>query len=185
MERLAPAGVRREALCPAYGLAEATVFVTSTDPERAPRTVHVDPIALQTGSVMPARDGEASVALVSCGRAVGQHLAIVDPDSRTRLPEGQVGEIWLNGPNVAHGYWSEQETQDTFDATLRQAGELPVEGWLRTEDLGVLLDGEVYVTGRIKDLIIIDGRNLYPQDIERTIQETDNAIARADSPRSP
>ncbi len=178
VDRLAPAGVRREALCPAYGLAEATVFVTSTDPARAPQVAYVDPVALQTGSVTPAREGEPSVALVSCGRAVGQHLAIVDPDTRERLADGQVGEIWLHGPNVAHGYWTTPEGADTFDAQLVGAGDLPATGWLRTEDLGTLIDGELYVTGRIKDLIIIDGRNLYPQDIERTIQESDDAIAR-------
>lgn len=178
VERLAPAGVRREALCPAYGLAEATVFVTSTDPERAPRVVYADPIALQTGAVTLAQDGDASVALVSCGRAVGQHLAIVDPDTRERLDDGQVGEIWLNGPNIAHGYWTASDGADTFDAELLGARDLPTTGWLRTEDLGTLIDGELYVTGRIKDLIIIDGRNLYPQDIERTIQESDDAIAR-------
>lgn len=178
VERLQPAGVRREALCPAYGLAEATVFVTSTDPERAPRVLFADPIALQTGSVVPAGDGVSSVALVSCGRAVGQHLAIVDPATRTRLGDGRVGEIWLNGPNVAHGYWKATEGPDTFDADLVNAGDLPTTGWLRTEDLGALIDGELYVTGRIKDLIIIDGRNLYPQDIERTIQESHDAIAR-------
>lgn len=179
-EAYAPQGVQRKALRPTYGLAEATVLVSVTPHGEEPTIVTVDSQALQQGIVtteVPA-DGR-TVQLVSSGRAVEQHLAIVDPDTREDLGEGKVGEIWVNGVNVGQGYWQKQaETDALFGAKLENpTGDLPAEGWLRTEDLGVLLDGKVFVTGRIKDLIIVDGRNIYPHDIEYSVEESHDAIA--------
>jgi acyl-CoA synthetase (AMP-forming)/AMP-acid ligase II len=97
-------------------------------------------------------------------------IAIVDPDALVQCPDGEVGEIWVSGPSVAQGYWNQaQETEHTFQASLADTGEGP---FLRTGDLGFLKDGELYITGRLKDLIIIDGRNLYPQDIEWTVEKS-------------
>lgn len=114
--------------------------------------------------------GAASHLLVSCGvDRSGRQIRIVHPDSGIACAEGQVGEIWVSGPCVAQGYWQrEQESRETFQASLGGTGEGP---FLRTVDLGFLKDGELFVTGRLKDLIIIRGRNHYPHDIERTVEE--------------
>jgi fatty acid CoA ligase FadD32 len=166
-------GLRPGAQSPGYGLAEATVFVTAAADDAPPKIVTVDRDALTQGVVTV--DGDAS--LVSCGRPVGQLVAIVDPETRTERPDGRVGEIWVHGPNVADGYWGDPErSQETFGAELADAGELPSGPWLRTGDHGVIHEGELYVTGRIKDLIIVDGRNHYPQDIELTVQEAHPAV---------
>jgi len=118
--------------------------------------------------------------LVSCGQvARSQWAVIVDPDAHIELADGDVGEIWLHGANVARRYWSRPETsRQTFDATLRRRaqagshadGSAAGAAWLRTGDLGVYLDGELYVTGRRADMIVVDGRHHYPQDIEATAQ---------------
>jgi acyl-CoA synthetase (AMP-forming)/AMP-acid ligase II len=114
--------------------------------------------------------GAASHLLVSCGvDRSRRQIRIVHPDSGIACAEGQVGEIWVSGPCVAQGYWQrEQESRETFQASLGGTGEGP---FLRTVDLGFLKDGELFVTGRLKDLIIIRGRNHYPHDIERTVEE--------------
>ena len=174
-----PYGLQRKALRPTYGLAEATVLVSVTPPGELPTIVDVDSSALQQGRAdTTISDGGRSVPLVSSGRAAQQHLAIVDPDTRELQPEGSIGEIWVNGENVGQGYWEKPaETAAVFGARLEHPGDLPADGWLRTEDLGVLLDGRVFVTGRIKDLIIVDGRNIYPHDIEYTVEQAHDAIA--------
>jgi acyl-CoA synthetase (AMP-forming)/AMP-acid ligase II len=148
----APCGFRPETFFPCYGLAEATLFVTGGPKAAAP--------------VVRQFDGARPV--VGCGRTwPGQEVRIVDPDSRTVRPDGEVGEIWLRGPSVAAGYWNRPaETDETFRTRLAP-GEGP---FLRTGDLGVLDAGELFVTGRTKDLIVIRGRNHYPQDIEATVQ---------------
>ncbi|MGV9362186.1 fatty acyl-AMP ligase [Amycolatopsis sp. NPDC003731] len=167
----AAAGYRPEMTRPAYGLAEATVFVT-TGPAAAPRVTTFDRDALATGAARPAADG---VRLVACGTPAGQLVALVDPDNAVVLPDGSVGEIWVHGPNVGDGYWQKPlESTETFGARL--AGGLPEGPWLRTGDLGVRHDGELYIAGRIKDLIIVDGRNHYPQDVEATAASTDPGI---------
>ncbi|WP_410565510.1 fatty acyl-AMP ligase [Amycolatopsis sp. cmx-4-61] len=167
----ADAGYRPEMTRPAYGLAEATVFVT-TGPAAVPRVTTFDRDALATGTGRPAGDG---VRLVACGTPAGQLVAVVDPDHAVVLPDGSVGEIWVHGPNVGDGYWQKPlESTETFGARL--AGGLPEGPWLRTGDLGVRHDGELYIAGRIKDLIIVDGRNHYPQDVEATAAAADAAI---------
>lgn len=114
---------------------------------------------------------------MSCGRPSGQIVAIVDPETRAEQPDGRVGEIWVHGPNTASGYWRNSErSQDTFGGELAEPGGLPSGPWMRTGDYGVVHEGELYVTGRIKDLIIVDGRNHYPQDIEVTAQEAHPAV---------
>ncbi|MEQ0565627.1 fatty acyl-AMP ligase [Amycolatopsis sp. NEAU-NG30] len=165
----AAAGYRPEKTRPAYGLAEATVFVT-TGPAAAPRVTTFDRDALATGTARPAADG---VRLVACGVPAGQEVALVDRETGTALPDGEVGEIWVHGPNVGAGYWRKPlESTETFGARL--AGDK--RPWLRTGDLGVRYEGELYIAGRIKDLIIVDGRNHYPQDVEATAASADPAI---------
>ncbi|RSN16796.1 acyl-CoA synthetase [Streptomyces sp. WAC 05977] len=159
---------------PAYGLAEATVFVT-TGPGVPPRVTTFDRAALGAGT---ARQAETGLRLVACGVPVGQHVALVDPETGVALEDGAVGEIWVHGPNVGTGYWQKPlESTETFGARLTgDHGDLPTGPWLRTGDLGVRYDGEVYIAGRIKDLLIVDGRNHYPQDVEATAASADRDI---------
>jgi fatty acid CoA ligase FadD32 len=152
---------------PAYGLAEAVVFVTSAPIDTEPTITHFDRHALTTGVLRPATDDSAT-ELVSCGPPRGQTVVIADPAGNPLAP-GLIGEICIAGPNVTRGYWSNPaRTAETFNATLTD-GTGP---WLRTGDLGTLYAGELYVTGRLKDLIIIDGRNHHPEDLEATIHAT-------------
>ncbi len=169
----APCGFRREAFYPCYGLAEATLFVTGGSPGEPPVVGSVDAAALERNLAVEALDGApGSRLLVGCGRAAaGQAVAIVDPETRAPRAAGQVGEIWVAGPSVAAGYWGRpEETERTFGARL---GGGP---FLRTGDLGFLAGGELFVTGRLKDLIILRGRNHYPQDLERTAEASHPAL---------
>lgn len=177
-DTFAAAGLRPGAQGPGYGLAEATVFVTVAADDVPPKIITVDREALGQGIVKLCEpDAERTNSLVSCGRPMGQLVAIVDPETQVEEPEGRVGEIWVHGPNVSPGYWRNSErSQDTFGGVLSDPGSLPAGPWMRSGDYGVVFDGELYVTGRIKDLIIVDGRNHYPQDIELTVQEAHPAI---------
>ncbi|WP_237291374.1 fatty acyl-AMP ligase [Streptomyces sp. Sge12] len=162
-ERFAPAGFRPEALYPCYGLAEATLVVSGG----APGTPHVrkdfDRTALERDQVLRAGSGERARTLVGCGTPVDVDVRIVDPLTHRELPAGAVGEIWLRGYSVARGYWRRPaESVHTFLASLN--GE--ESNFLRTGDLGMLEDGQLFVTGRLKEVIIINGRNVYPQDVE-------------------
>ncbi|MEU7600778.1 fatty acyl-AMP ligase [Streptomyces sp. NPDC041003] len=162
-ERFAPAGFRPEALYPCYGLAEATLVVSGG----VPGTPHVsrdfDKTALQRDQVLRAGSGQDVKTLIGCGTPVDVEVRIVDPLTHRELPGGAVGEIWLRGYSVARGYWRRPtETAHTFLASLN--GE--ESNFLRTGDLGMLEEGELFVTGRLKEVIIINGRNVYPQDIE-------------------
>ncbi|WP_066063680.1 fatty acyl-AMP ligase [Frankia sp. EI5c] len=229
VETFGPLGLRPEALCPSYGLAEATVYVCGAASGVAQLPVLFDAAALATGTAVPVEateqggaaggEGAARVtALLSCGVPVGQHIAIVDPQSRQVCPVGTVGEIWTRGPNVARAYHQQPDrsavtfgqrlarppdappaapSTDTGTASgtgtaadTRRVAVLPADwprggwqedgwqedGWLRTGDLGMVHDGALYVTGRLKDLIVIDGRNHYPQDIEATVEAAHEAV---------
>jgi acyl-CoA synthetase (AMP-forming)/AMP-acid ligase II len=166
LEVFGPHGFRREAYRPSYGLAEATVYVASAGPE-GPRGAKFDREALAQGRAVETDGGPE---LVSVGRPVGQLVRIVR-DGRAR-PDGEVGEIWVHGPNVAAGYWGRGDAA-AFGATLDGLG-----SWLRTGDLGVVHRGDLYVTGRLKDVIVVDGRNFHPQDIEAAAGEAHPAIRR-------
>jgi fatty-acyl-CoA synthase len=184
-----PYGLPRTAIKPSYGIAEATLLVSTTDTTAAAKAVYLDREQLGAGrAVRVAADASDAVVHVSCGRiARSEWAVIVNPDSREELPDGDVGEIWLQGDNIARGYWGRpDETRLTFGARLQSRlaegshadGSAIGGNWLRTGDLGVYLDGELYVTGRIADLVIIDGRTHYPQDIEATAAEASSAVRR-------
>lgn len=171
-EAFAPAGFRRDAFFPCYGLAEATLMVTASRKGAPLVMCTLQAEELAQNHVVPAAAGDEGVrVIVSCGHpAPGQNVVIVDPETLMPCPPDRVGEIWVSGPCIAQGYWQRpQETADTFQARLADIGEGP---FLRTGDLGFLQDGELYVTGRLKDLIIIRGRNHYPQDIELTVERS-------------
>ncbi len=155
-ERFAAHGFRSRAFLPCYGMAEHSLAVTFVGIAEELRADRVDAAALAERAARPAQDEAPAVDVVCCGRPFPGHgLRIVDGERRP-LPEREVGEIELQGPSVMQGYWNDPErTQETL-----------VDGWLRTGDLGYLVDGELYVCGRVKDLIIIHGRNYHPQDIE-------------------
>ncbi|MEM7585039.1 MAG: amino acid adenylation domain-containing protein, partial [Acidobacteriota bacterium] len=166
-DRFGAHGFSRRAFYPCYGLAEATLFVSGGAPYQGPVLRDYDPEALEHGRAQPA--GEApSRSLVGCGRSwMEQRVLTVDPQTREPLVEGVIGEVWVAGPSVAGGYWRREESsRETFEARLAN-GEGP---FLRTGDLGFLDDGDVFIAGRLKDLIILRGRNLYPQDIEQTVE---------------
>lgn len=175
-EAFGPCGLDPRAHRPSYGLAEATVFVATT--AGAGRvSCGFDRAALANDRAVESSSDEA-VRFVSAGTPIGQLVRIVDPAEPTVLPKDMVGEIWVHGQNVAAEYWNAPErTSATFRGRLDEPG-LPSGPWLRTGDLGVYHDGLLYITGRIKDLIIIDGKNHYPQDIEATAQEAHPAIRR-------
>jgi acyl-CoA synthetase (AMP-forming)/AMP-acid ligase II len=170
--RFAPAGFRPEAFAPCYGMAEITLFATAAVADRPWREVSVDPTALGRNEVKPGEDD--AVTLVSSGRPVGVEVLIVDPESNEPLPLTRVGEIWLRGGHVAAGYLGSPEaSSEVFDARTAD-GRGP---YLRTGDLGFLVDGELVVTGRLKDLVVVNGRNIYPQDIEQAAREVHPALA--------
>jgi amino acid adenylation domain-containing protein len=174
-EAFAPSGFRREAFYPCYGLAEGTLISAGGTKGGAVKVARVDVEALRGGRAEPAPAGLGR-ALVSSGRCLpGHRLVVVDPESRAERPEGQVGEIWLRGPSVARGYWGQEgATEEAFGATL--AGDAGGERFLRTGDLGFVVGGELYVTGRSKDLIIVRGKNHYPTDVERSVERAHPAL---------
>ncbi len=165
----AECGFSRRAFHPCYGLAEATLLVSAGSAAGAPRVQTLDGVALERHEVVPAVGGDGGRAVVSCGLVrPEQRAVIVAPESLAACPPGRVGEIWISGPAVARGYWDNaEETRRTFEARLEGSGDGP---FLRTGDLGFVADGELYVTGRVKDLIIVRGTNHYPQDVEWTAQ---------------
>ena len=172
VDRFAPFGFPASSLKPSYGLAEAMVYVNSSGPGRPPTVATFDYEKLSAGHA-EACDNETGVELVSVGIPRASTIRIVDPETRTENPAGMVGEIWLHGDNIATGYWRKpQQTQKAFGGQLVDPSSgTPLGPWLRTGDLGTIHDGELYIIGRIKDLLIVDGRNHYPDDIEATTQE--------------
>ena len=167
-----PYGFRRQAFFPCYGLAEATLLVTGRSMD-APMVQKVDSTALGQNQIIPLmEDSPNSHTLVSCGQPPpNQSVAIVDPETEQPCPTDQIGEIWVAGSDsIAQGYWNRPEqTEQTFQATLAETGIGP---FMRTGDLGFIHQDQLFVTGRIKDLIIIRGRNYYPTDIEQTVERS-------------
>jgi 8-amino-7-oxononanoate synthase/acyl carrier protein len=172
----APCGFRAEAFYPCYGLAEATLLATGGYVSQPPLLCSVDSRELKNHRAIEVPSGVAGARrVVGCGHNLpDQRVLIVHPRRRVPCADNQVGEIWLQGPSVAQGYWQRpQDTRRVFRARL--AGE--AEGrFLRTRDLGFLRNGELFVTGRLKDLIIIRGLNHYPQDIEHTVEQSHPAL---------
>ena len=168
----ASCGFRREAFYPSYGLAEVTLAASGGLKAAPPVTFTIQRAALEHNQVVSVSEGdEGTKTLVGCGQSLGdQKIVIVHPETLTRCLPDEVGEIWISGLSVAQGYWNRPEdTNQTFRVYLRDTGEGP---FLRTGDLGFLKDGELFITGRLKDLIIIDGYNHYPQDIELTVERS-------------
>jgi FkbH-like protein len=174
-EAFAGSGFRREAFRPCYGLAEATLMVSaSRKSSLAIKSFQAK--ALEYNQAVEAAEQDKEVRrLVNCGKGLpDQRIAIVHPERLTECSEGQIGEIWVSSPSVAQGYWKRpKETGQIFGARIIDVGEGP---FLRTGDLGFLKDGELIVTGRLKDLIIIRGQNFYPQDIEFTAEQSHSAL---------
>ena len=175
VEAFRECGLRAEAPYPCYGLAEATLLVTGSKPDRPHVDGLFDSTSLETGVAVACAHETGARRLVSSGRAVaGTRLAIVNPDTCVAVEEGQIGEIWVAGPHIARGYWARNtDSLRVFQARL-SGGDGP---FLRTGDLGFMIGGELFVSGRIKDLIIIRGRNHHPQDIERTVEASHAAIS--------
>jgi len=171
-----PAGFDSKAFYPCYGMAEATLLVTGSVKGGGAAHLPLDAEALAAGRALPAQDGSAARrVLVGCGYSMpGQELRIIDPETGRELPEGHVGEVWLKGPHVAQGYWRKKAlSEELFNASVAGSGEGP---YLRTGDLAFLRGGNLFVAGRIKDVIIVRGRNYYPQDIERTAAASHSAL---------
>lgn len=170
-KKFEPYGFRHESHYPCYGMAETTLIVTGGNPDLVPLIEHFDSEELSHHQVKSAEPGSANdKRMVSCGRLLlNEELVVVDPEKQIRLDENKIGEIWVRSDSVGRGYWNkEAETKATFQAEIVDD---PGTHYLRTGDLGFLHNGELFVTGRLKDMIIIRGVNRYPQDIEATAEE--------------
>lgn len=175
-ETFAPYGFDYSAFYPCYGMAEATLIISGGSKDTAVVTKTVQSQDLEQNKIVTASSNEFySRTLVSCGRSlIDQNIAIANPETLVQCQPGEVGEIWVSGSSIAQGYWRQPEiTETTFNAYLKNTKEGP---FLRTGDLGFLDQGELFFTGRLKDMIVIKGRNHYPQDIEKTVEETNSFI---------
>jgi long chain fatty acid CoA FadD26 len=173
-ERFEPWHLKPTAIRPSYGLAEATLYVATPPVTQTGTTVRFDSKHLAKGEATPcSSDVTGGIDLVTYGVPEVCIVRIVDPESSTENPPGTIGEIWVHGENVAMGYWKKpQVTERTFAAELVEpSAGTPKGPWLRTGDLGVMVNEELFIIGRLKDLLIVDGRNHYPDDIEATIQQ--------------
>ncbi|WP_094288830.1 long-chain-fatty-acid--AMP ligase FadD32 [Mycobacterium lehmannii] len=185
-EAFGPFGFQPKAIKPSYGLAEATLFVSTTPMDAEPTITPVDRDELNVGRFVPvSEDSPKAVPQAGAGKiGIAEWAVIVDNDTATELPDGQIGEVWISGQNMGTGYWGKpEETIATFQNILKsRTNPSHAEGatddatWVRTGDLGAYYDGELYITGRVKDLVIIDGRNHYPQDLEYSAQEATKAL---------
>ena len=172
----APCGFRREAFYPCYGLAEATLMVSGGIGPSALKSLRLERAGLEKNRVVLADREQGACHIVTSGQTFDHQVVIADPDTLAASQPDQIGEIWIKSPSVARGYWNRaQETEQVFGARLNPSGEGP---FLRTGDLGFVNDGQLYVTGRLKDLIIIRGRNFYPQDVEHTVESIQPASRR-------
>ncbi|MBG1258276.1 fatty acyl-AMP ligase [Nostoc commune] len=178
----APCGFRKEAFYPCYGMAETTLIVSGGEKTALPITCNVEKAALEQNRIVKQHEAQGDAqTIVGCGQSPSdQKVIIVDPQSLTMCAPEQVGEVWVAGPSVAQGYWNQPEqTEKTFHAYLADADvsdsatSVP---FFRTGDLGFLQDGELFITGRLKDVIIIRGQNHYPQDIELTVEKSHPAL---------
>jgi fatty acid CoA ligase FadD28 len=171
-ERFAQFNLRDTVVRPSYGLAEATVWVATSRAGQAPEVVEFASDELAAGHAKRCADG-VGTPLISYPLGASPSVRIVDPETRTECPDGTTGEIWVHGENVAAGYWHKpEETERTFGGMLvTPSTGTPEWPWLRTGDLGFITDGEMFIVGRIKDLLIVYGRNHSPDDIEATSQE--------------
>ncbi|MDF5736305.1 MULTISPECIES: fatty acyl-AMP ligase [unclassified Nostoc] len=178
----APCGFRKEAFYPCYGMAETTLIVSGGEKTALPITCNVEKAALEQNRIVKQHKSHGdTLTIVGCGQSpADQKVVIVDPQSLTMCASEQVGEIWVAGPSVAQGYWNQpEETEKTFHAYLADTGvddSATSVSFFRTGDLGFLQDGELFITGRLKDVIIIRGQNHYPQDIELTVEKSHPAL---------
>jgi fatty acid CoA ligase FadD28 len=172
VERFACFHIQDSVVRPSYGLAEATVYVATSRADQPPEIVHFESDKLSAGQAKRCAIG-GGTPLISYPLGESPIVRIVDPDTRTECPEGTTGEIWVHGDNVAMGYWQKpEETERTFGGILVAPSAGTPEGpWLRTGDLGFITNRELFIVGRIKDLLIVYGRNHSPDDIEATSQE--------------
>src|SRR5690606_416333 len=170
-----PYGFRAATLMPAYGMAETTLIISATPLDAPPVVKTFNGKALEANCVQPApEDAPHARRLVSCGPPALEDVRVVAPDSRRPVDSGSVGEIWIRSGSVAQGYWNRpDETARVFGASL--AGQSRGE-YLRTGDLGFLHQGELFIVGRLKELIILGGRNFYPHDLERALQDAHPAL---------
>ncbi len=174
IDRFGKFGLKEKVIRPSYGLAEATLYVATPPISDTVRTARFDLHQLAAGVAERCDAGEDSgTELVSYGPPQAYPVRIVDPETGLEQPAGGVGEIWTRGDNVALGYWHKPEqTTRVFRARINNPSEgTPAGPWLRTGDLGAVADGELFIMGRLKDLLIVDGSNHYPEDIEATIRE--------------
>lgn len=176
VEAYAPHGLRASSVFPCYGMAEATLFVTGVMQGDGARRFDLDAGALSIGDATVAAAPGEGMAFIGCG-GIGDRspVRIVHPDTREALADGGIGEIWVGGDSIARGYFDQPELSErSFAATLADAPD--GERYLRTGDLGALLDGQLVITGRLKDVLIVRGKNHYPQDLEHTAQDAHPAL---------
>ncbi|WP_255992082.1 non-ribosomal peptide synthetase [Chitinolyticbacter albus] len=174
----APCGLAPESMTPSYGMAESVLMASAnlaTPSGQTPKVCSISKSALESGQIQPGTNEQdtAEVVLTGAGLTINHRVVIVDPASAAALPSGQVGEVWIQGTTVASGYWGRpEESEQVFRARLAsEAGT-----WLRTGDLGFMREGGLYITGRIKEVMIFNGRNIYPQDVEITVESLDPAF---------
>ncbi len=171
-----PCGFRREAFYPCYGMAETTLFITGGLKSAPPVVKYVDGDALEQNQVIAANPEQKGVkAIVGCGHTwLDTKAIIVEPENLTKCSSDRIGEIWVSGSGVGKGYWQQPEaTKETFEAYLPDDGQV---SWLRTGDLGFIEAGELYITGRLKEVMIFWGKYCYPQHVEKTVQESHPAL---------
>ncbi|MEE4255703.1 MAG: AMP-binding protein [Bacteroidales bacterium] len=174
-DRFRKANFKASQFFPVYGMAESVLIVTGGDYKADPVYFTIDAKASEERQVKPATAGRESRVLTACGYPwLGMEVVIIDPETKKPAPQGFIGEVWARGPSVARGYWNDKErTNYTFRAYIEGTGDGP---WLRTGDLGFIHEGQLYISGRIKDLIIIRGSNFFPNDIEHSIEQCHAAL---------